>query len=97
MNETPFNQMIIQIKEMPPKQPSPAAYALELYYRFNKWSTRVIKRGTEMDTAEVVKCKGFPDEVVLARAMWPDQARAVVEEHNASIARLCFRQDESEQ
>ena len=66
------------------------------YYRDNKWLVRVIKRGQDIDTAKIVKCKGFPDEVVLARAVWPDQAQRVCDEHNDALCKVLFRQDEPE-
>ena len=65
------------------------------YYRHNVWGVRVIRRNGR-GTACVVKSKDFPDEVVLARGMWPHHAQAVVEEHNECLAKLCFKQDEPE-
>lgn len=63
------------------------------YMRHNKWGVRITKRGTDYDTAEVVKCLGFPGESVLARAMWPNDAMSVVNEHNDSLARSLFDQE----
>jgi hypothetical protein len=63
------------------------------FMRFNKWGVRVIKRGTDYDSAEIVKMIGFPDEVIMARAMWPDDAMRVCNEHNDTLAKLLFKQD----
>lgn len=63
------------------------------YFRNNKWEVRVIKRGQDYDVAEVVKCLGFPGEVVLGRAMWPDHANTIANEHNDSLAKILFSQD----
>lgn len=63
------------------------------YYRDNKWETRVIRRGSDYDTAEIVKQLGFPSEIVLARAVWPDQAQRVCDEHNDALAKMLFKQD----
>ena len=65
-----------------------------LFFRKNKWSVRIIKRGSDYNVAEVVKCLGFPDEVILGRAMWPDHANTICEEHNATLAKALFIQDE---
>ena len=62
------------------------------FYRNNKWGARVIKRGNDNDSAEIAKCLGFPDEVILARAMWPDQAQRVCDEHNDAMAKILFIQ-----
>lgn len=70
-----------------------SAYERDQYLRHNKWSVRVIHRGTDYDTADVVKNLGFPDEEILARAMWPDHANAVAHEHNDSLAKALFAQD----
>jgi len=63
------------------------------FYRSNKWSVRIVKRGGDYDVAEVVKCLGFPNEVILGRAMWPDHANTICEEHNASLALALFEQE----
>jgi hypothetical protein len=62
------------------------------FMRHNKWGVRVIKRGTDYDTAEIVNMLGFPDEVILARAMWPDDANRVCNEHNDTLAKMLFPQ-----
>ncbi|MDE2097626.1 MAG: hypothetical protein KGL39_10295 [Patescibacteria group bacterium] len=72
---------------------SAASYDKDQSYRHNKWGVRIIKRGTDYDVAEVVKCLGFPDEKILGRAMWPDYAAQIVDEHNATIAQAVFAQD----
>lgn len=69
----------------------------DLYYRINKWGVRIIKRGTDYDTAEVVKGLGFPDEVILGRALWPDHANTICDEHNDSLAKALFPQPASNQ
>jgi hypothetical protein len=63
------------------------------YFRHNKWGVRIVKRGTDYDVADVVKCLGFPDEVTLGKAMWPDHANTIVNEHNDSLAKFLFPQD----
>ena len=68
-------------------------YNRDQFYRHNKWGTRIIKRGTDYDSAQVVKCKDFPDEVVLAKAMWPNDAINVVNEHNDTLAAALFKQN----
>lgn len=63
------------------------------FYRDNKWGVRIIKRGGDYDVAEVCKCLGFPSEVILGRAMWPDYAMKIVDEHNTSLALILFPQE----
>lgn len=53
----------------------------------------MVKRGNDYDTAEIVKGLGFPGEVILARAMWPNDAMTVVNEHNDVLAKILFVQD----
>ena len=69
-------------------------YDRDQFYRNNKWGTRVIKRGTDNDSAEIVKCLGFSDEEILCRAIWPDQAQRVCDEHNDAMAKILFKQPE---
>jgi hypothetical protein len=69
-------------------------YRRDQLYRRNKWGLRVIRRDTDYNSAQIVKCTGFPDEVILARAMWPGHARAVVDEHNDAMAKALFPQNE---
>lgn len=63
------------------------------YFRDNTWGVRIIRRGGDYDTAQVVKCLGFPHEQILGRAMWPDNANTICEEHNDSLAKALFKQD----
>jgi len=70
-------------------------YSKDFYFRKNKWGVRIIKRGTDYDVADVIKGMGFPDEEILGRAMWPDHANTIVEEHNNSLAIILFPQEES--
>lgn len=67
-------------------------YERDQLYRHNKWGARVIYRGTDNDSAEIVKGLGFPGEEVLCRAIWPDQAQRVCDEHNDTLAKLLFKQ-----
>lgn len=64
------------------------------YYRDNKWGVRVIRRGSDYDSAEIVKRLGFPNEVILCRAIWPDQAQRVCDKHNDALAKVLFHQDQ---
>jgi hypothetical protein len=72
---------------------SPFEYEKDQLARHNKWSVRVIKRGTDYDSAQVVKNMDFPDEVILAKAMWPTDAWNIVNEHNDAMAKTLFNQD----
>jgi hypothetical protein len=63
------------------------------YFRENKWGVRITKRGNDYDTAMVVKQIGFPTEQILGRAMWPDHANTICEEHNESLAKVLFTQE----
>lgn len=72
---------------------APIDNAADQYYRANKWGARVIRRGADNDSAEIVKCLGFPGEEVLARAVWPDQAQRVCDEHNDALAKVLFKQE----
>lgn len=63
------------------------------FYRLNKWGVRIIRTGGDNDSAHVVKCMGFPNEVVIARAMWPTDANNLVNEHNDALAKALFDQD----
>lgn len=62
-------------------------------YRRNKWGVRVIKRGSDYDSAEILNHKDFPDEIVIAKAMWPNDAMQCVNEHNDCLARILFIQE----
>ena len=68
-------------------------YEKDQFYRANKWNIRTIKRGTDYETAEVVKCLGFPNEKIIARAMWPSYALEICEEHNKALALALFEQE----
>lgn len=76
-----------------PAGSAPNSQDRDQYFRDNKWGVRIIKRGGDYDVAEVVKCIGFPDEQILGRAMWPDHANTICEEHNDSLAKALFPQD----
>ncbi len=67
-------------------------YQANQYFRDNKWSVRIIRRGADYDTAEVVKCLGFSEEVILGRGLWPDHANTICNEHNDSLAKALFQQ-----
>lgn len=62
-------------------------------FRSNKWGVEIVKRGTDYDVANVVKNKGFPDAQIIARAMWPDDAMRVCNEHNEAMAVALFPQE----
>ncbi len=69
----------------------------EQYFRFNKWGIEIVKRGSDYDVANVVKGPDGPDPEILGRAMWPDHAMRIVDEHNDTLAKALFPQtDESE-
>jgi hypothetical protein len=71
----------------------PEIYNADCFYQKNKWGVRVIKRGQDNDSALVAKCLNFPNEEVLARAMWPDQAQRLCDEHNDALAKILFPQN----
>lgn len=76
-----------------PAGSAPDSYDRRQYFRDNKWGVRIIKRGDDYDVGMVVKCLGFPDEQILGRAMWPDHANTICEEHNDALAKALFLQD----
>lgn len=64
----------------------------EEYFLRRHWSVRVINRGSDYDVANVVRGNP-PDGEILARAIWPDYAKRLVDEHNEDLARCLFQQN----